>query len=78
ATAGLAAALADRRLLIAPSPWRLTPADRPLIEALAGGCAEAAAETGALDPAALADWRAARRAAATVEIGHLDLLALPA
>ena len=78
ATAALAAALADRRLLVAPSPWRLTAADRPLIEALAEGCADAVSETGALDPETLAEWRDARRAAATAEIGHLDLLALPA
>jgi SAM-dependent methyltransferase len=78
ATHALAARLAGRRLLIAPSPWRLSDAERPLIEALADGAAGAVAETGALDAETLVAWRAARRAAATVEVGHLDLLALPA
>jgi hypothetical protein len=54
----------------ASSPWRLAaPADAALIAALADGCADA---TGAS-----AEWRAARRAAAAAEIGHVDVLALP-
>jgi len=51
---------------------------RALIEALADGAAEAVAETGALDAAAVEAWRLSRRAAATAEVGHVDLLALPA
>jgi SAM-dependent methyltransferase len=54
----------------ASTPWRLTaPQDAALIAALADGCADA---TGAS-----AHWRAARREAAAVEIGHIDVLALP-
>jgi SAM-dependent methyltransferase len=67
-----------RTVATARSDWRLGPEDRPLIAALADGAAEAVAETGALKEAELTDWRAARRAAQSVEIGHLDILALPA
>ncbi|HEU0221666.1 MAG TPA: class I SAM-dependent methyltransferase [Paracoccaceae bacterium] len=79
AAAHLARALARRGWLVetAPSPWRLGPAHRSLIAALADGAAEAVAETGALDAATLAAWHQARRQAARVEIGHTDLLALP-
>jgi SAM-dependent methyltransferase len=55
----------------ASSPWRLTaPGDAPLMAALSGGIADAAG--------ASADWRAARAAAQAAEIGHIDVLALPA
>lgn len=79
AAAHLAAALRarGREVLLAPSPWRLGPGDGALVAALAEGAAAAVAETGALDPATLALWRAARAGARRVEIGHLDLLALP-
>ncbi|MDF2232032.1 class I SAM-dependent methyltransferase [Albimonas sp. CAU 1670] len=79
AGAALAALLAARgwRVRVADSAWRLGPGDGPLIRALADGSAEAVAETGALAGRQLAEWRAARRAARQVEIGHLDLLALP-
>jgi SAM-dependent methyltransferase len=75
----LAAALSRRgwQVETAPAPWRLGPGDRPLIAALADGSAAAVAETGALDAATRAEWHAARRAAQEVEIGHIDLLALP-
>jgi SAM-dependent methyltransferase len=54
----------------ASTPWRLAaPEDAALIAALADGCADA---TGAS-----AEWRTARRGAASVEIGHIDVLALP-
>lgn len=54
----------------ASTPWVLAaPQDAALIAALADGCADA---TGAS-----AAWRAARRAAEGVEIGHIDVLALP-
>ncbi len=66
-----------RTVTTARSDWRLGDNNRPLIAALADGAAEAVAETGALSGAALADWRAARRAAAKVVIGHLDVLGLP-
>ncbi|MGR3782213.1 MAG: class I SAM-dependent methyltransferase [Albimonas sp.] len=79
AGASLAALLAQRgwKVRVADSAWRLGPGDGPLIRALAEGAAEAVAETGALAGRRLAEWRAARRAATAVEIGHLDLLALP-
>lgn len=79
--ARLAAALAasGRRVATAPSPWRLTrPRDAALIEALADGAVQAVRETGALPPAHLAAWARARRAAARVTVGHLDVLGLPA
>ncbi len=76
----LAAALETRGwdVTLAPSPWRLSAVnDGPLIAALADGTAAAVAETGALDPATHGAWHAARRAADSVTVGHLDLLALP-
>ncbi|MEM1315125.1 MAG: methyltransferase domain-containing protein [Pseudomonadota bacterium] len=77
APAALAAALADRALTTAPSPWRLAEADRALIEQLADGATDAVRDTGALDPQTLEDWRETRRQAKAVAIGHADLLALP-
>jgi hypothetical protein len=68
----LAQALARRgyRVATADTPWRLTaPRDAALIAALADGSAQA---TGASE-----SWRAARRVASSVEIGHVDVLALP-
>ncbi len=75
----LAALLAGRgwRVRLADSAWRLGAADRPLIRALADGCAQAASETGALPSADLTRWRDARRRTDRAEIGHMDLLALP-
>jgi hypothetical protein len=69
----LARALAARgyRVATADTPWRLdAPRDAALIAALADGCADA----GGASPG----WRAARRAAVAAEIGHVDVLALPA
>jgi hypothetical protein len=68
----LAAALRARGYGVstADTPWRLAaPRDAALIAALADGSADAAA--------APDDWRAARRAAASVLIGHVDVLGLP-
>jgi hypothetical protein len=70
AAAHMAAALSARGLAVqtASSPWQLTPPrDAALIAALRAGTAAA---TGAS-----ADWAAAPRS--RVEIGHLDVLALP-
>ena len=77
--AALAAGLAQRgwKVRIADSAWRLGPESRALIEALADGAAKAVAETGALSGRALADWRIGRARARQVEIGHMDMLALP-
>lgn len=66
----LAQALAARGYAVrtAPSPWRLAALrDAGLIAALASGVADAAGAPEA--------WRAARMAAATARIGHLDVLA---
>jgi hypothetical protein len=57
------------------SPWRLAPEDARLIADLAGGYADAAAETGRLAPQRIADWRRVTRTHATV--GHTDTLAVP-
>jgi hypothetical protein len=61
-----------------PSPWRLDAArSRALIEALAEGTAQAVAETGLVGADEVERWRAARRDATAVEIGHRDLIAWP-
>lgn len=78
--AALAAALARSGLAVrtAASPWRLTCATHAdLIEALADGATEAARAAGALPPETWAEWRDARRGAARVTVGHLDVLGLP-
>lgn len=79
ATAYLAHRLEARgwQITLGHSPWRLGPEDRKLIEALTEGSIAAVAETGRLNPDQLGDWSAGRRAASHVEIGHVDLLALP-
>lgn len=59
------------------STWRLDANDQALIAALADGSAMAVGETGLVDAAAIADWRAARQAATSCEIGHADLFAAP-
>ena len=58
------------------SPWRLTPADQSLIDALVPGFAEAASETGKVGAGVIADWLSVRRNGAVV--GHTDTLAMPA
>lgn len=65
------------RVELAPSPWRLGPAEAALQGELVDGIAAAAASAGA---AGAAEWVSARRRALRAggcEIGHLDLLALP-
>jgi hypothetical protein len=57
------------------SPWRLGEGERQLIADLANGFADAAAETGQVYPATIADWRSVVRTGAIV--GHTDTLALP-
>jgi len=59
------------------SPWRLGVGDAELIAALADGAAEAVAQTGLVDAAVIAEWRAARRVASGCEIGHVDIFAFP-
>jgi hypothetical protein len=57
------------------SPWRLGANDARLIADLASGFATAAAETGQVDPEAIAAWRTVVRTGAVV--GHTDTLAIP-
>lgn len=65
---------------LADSPWVLGDNDRDLIEALAGGAAQAVAEmiaaTGSVLPDWHPDWHQARSAARSVHVGHIDLLAV--
>ena len=62
---------------VGASPWRLGEGDAELIAALSEGAAEAVAQTGLVDAAVIADWRAARRTASGCEIGHVDIFASP-
>jgi SAM-dependent methyltransferase len=57
------------------SAWRLGAGDEALIATLQSGFADAVSETGRVDAATLAAWRAIPRTAAIV--GHADTLALP-
>jgi SAM-dependent methyltransferase len=65
----------------AGSPWRLGSRDAALMRALAQGTADAVRETGEVPEPIVRDWLEARLraslAAATCEIGHTDLLAVP-
>ncbi len=62
---------------VGASPWRLGAVDAELIAALCEVAAEAVAQTGLVDAAVIADWRAARREASGCEIGHVDIFASP-
>ena len=66
------------RIVTGPSPWRLGAADSGLIATLAEGSARAVAETGLVASSGVADWLASRRIARECEIGHADVLAVPA
>lgn len=57
------------------SPWILGRDDSDLMAQLADGIAAAVAETGRLDAATIAAWRAVVRHG--VVVGHTDILALP-
>lgn len=59
----------------ADTPWRLGADDAQLIADLAAGFAGAVEETGSVDGAVLASWRAVARTGSVV--GHTDTLALP-
>lgn len=67
---------AGHQVFLAPSPWRLGPAEaalqRDLLPGIAGAAAEAGAETAAWQKARLGLLEQAR-----CEIGHWDLLSLP-
>lgn len=63
-------------VVMAPSTWQLAAKrDGALIGALADGIAGAVAETGQVEAGTVESWLAARRAAAAVDIGHIDLFA---
>eukprot|EP01037_Dinobryon_pediforme_P011986 gene11986-12075_t len=68
-------AAAGYRVTVGDSPWRLELGDAALLRQLAEGVGDAAEETGLVDPAVMAAWRA--RAVSGVVMGHSDLLALP-
>lgn len=78
AAAYLAQALQARgfRVAQAPSPWLLQRGE--LLRQLAHGAARAVAETGRLKAQEIASWQLARESAASCEIGHIDLFAVPA
>lgn len=82
ATDALAAAFQARGYTVyrGHSPWVLDDRHARLRDDLDAGFAGAVAETGKVEPAVLADWLAARKAAtgAVTIIGHEDLLAVPA
>jgi len=60
----------------APSPWLLSAqSEAELIAAVAEGAADAVLETSLVQATTVEAWRRARREAATVEIGHVDLYA---
>ncbi|GGF46626.1 trans-aconitate methyltransferase [Azorhizobium oxalatiphilum] len=64
----------------AESPWLLDghhPLDADLIAALATGMADAAGETGLVQPKWLEAWLDAHQGARQCRIGHMDLLAWP-
>lgn len=69
------------RVRTAPSPWQMDAADAALQTDLLTGIHDAVAETGAIDPTALAAWRHHRLSAIDRNIrctvGHIDLLATP-
>lgn len=80
----LATAFADRgfRLVDAPSPWRLGPAQRPLALSLLDGWAGAAREQAPEDRARIDRWWQRRREAldqgrVDLYVGHRDLFAAP-
>jgi SAM-dependent methyltransferase len=81
APAALALAFRQAGYLVveANTPWvidgRQGAAEQALLEALAGGFADAVGEIGRVPPDVIADWRAVRRNQCVV--GHTDTLALP-
>jgi SAM-dependent methyltransferase len=72
---------ANYAVQVAPSPWRLGPADRALALALLEGWVSAAVEQLPAQTARIRAWAARRRDtlddAFELTVGHLDLLALP-
>ena len=84
--AGAAATRAFReagyRTWLLPSPWHLDHGDARLASALVDGWEHVAMEQSPAHPERVRTWadrrrRAARAAALSLEVGHMDLLALP-
>ena len=65
------------QVLCAPSPWHLGPQDAKIQALLLSGIAEAAQEAGFAGAERWATRRRRMIARSRVEIGHLDLLAVP-
>lgn len=63
---------------LAPSPWVLGAEDVPLMRALCDGSAGAVSETEMVPQSVLSGWLQTHRLATRCEIGHWDLLAVPA
>lgn len=76
----LAACLKDAgfKVRTEQSPWLLGPSEKPLMQATADGIGKAAEESGLMDDVALTSWRTSRSALERCEIGHTDILAIPA
>jgi hypothetical protein len=70
-------ARAGYAVMTAGSPWRLTDADRALIDQLARGIADAAVETGEVNSQDALAWAKERANATQCMIGHVDLWARP-
>ena len=73
---------AGYRTWLVPSPWRLGPDDARLAEELVMGWMEAASEQAPPEAKRIVAWARRRREALSrpdlaLEVGHLDLLALP-
>jgi hypothetical protein len=66
---------AGYQVVEASTPWLIGADERGLLEALAGGFANAVAEIGRVPPGVIDDWRPVRRDGCVV--GHTDTLALP-
>lgn len=61
----------------ASSPWKLGASQRPLIDALTRGIADAVRETRTVPDDVIVTWLKARSTANTGMVGHLDLWAVP-
>ena len=66
------------KVTLATSPWSLQRDEASLMTALATGSAAAVRETGLVHPQALEQWLSARITAESCQIGHRDILAIPA
>jgi hypothetical protein len=75
AALALAFRQAGYQVVEASTPWLIGADERGLLEALAGGFANAVAEIGRVPPGVIDDWRSVRRDGCVV--GHTDTLALP-